>query len=138
MIGPEMIGLDTNILVRYIAQDDAVQSPLATKIIEDRLTEEHPGFISLVTMAETVWVLDRSYGLSTAEIAAAVERILQTDILSVQNEQEVFTAMVALKAAIGSFSDALIGALGTQAGCAATLTFDKKAARLKEFELVTQ
>ena len=48
MIGPEMIGLDTNILVRYIAQDDAVQSPLATKIIEDRLTEEHPGFISLV------------------------------------------------------------------------------------------
>ena len=87
MIGPEMIGLDTSILVRYIAQDDAVQSPLATKIIEDRLTEEHPGFISLVTMAETVWVLDRSYGLSTAEIAAAVERILQTDILSVQNEQ---------------------------------------------------
>ena len=138
MIGPEMIGLDTNILVRYIAQDDAVQSPLATKIIEDRLTEEHPGFISLVTMAETVWVLDRSYGLSTAEIAAAVERILQTDILSVQNEQEVFTAMVALKAGTGSFSDALIGALGTQAGCAATLTFDKKAARLKEFELVTQ
>lgn len=138
MIGPEMIGLDTNILVRYIAQDDAVQSPLATKIIEDRLTEEHPGFISLVTMAETVWVLDRSYGLSTAEIAAAVERILQTDILSVQNEQEVFTAMVALKAGTGSFSDALIGALGRQAGCAATVTFDKKAARLKEFELVTQ
>ena len=138
MIGPEMIGLDTNILVRYIAQDDAVQSPLATKIIEDRLTEEHPGFISLVTMAETVWVLDRSYGLSTAEIAAAVERILQTDILSVQNEQEVFTAMVALKAGTGSFSDALIGALGRQAGCAATVTFDKKAARLKEFELVTE
>jgi predicted nucleic-acid-binding protein len=138
MIGPEMIGLDTNILVRYIAQDDVVQSPLATKIIEDRLTEEHPGFISLVTMVETVWVLDRSYGLSTAEIAAAVERILQTDILFVQNEQDVFTAMVALKAGTGSFSDALIAALGTRAGCATTLTFDKKAARLKEFELVTE
>ena len=138
MTGPEMIGLDTNILVRYITQDDAVQSALATKIIEDRLMEEHPGFISLVTMVETVWVLDRSYGLPAAEIAAAVERILQTDILSVQNEQEVFTAMVALKAGIGSFSDALIGALGTRAGCAATLTFDKKAARLKEFELVTE
>lgn len=138
MIGPEMIGLDTNILVRYVAQDDAVQSALATEIIEDRLTEEHPGFISLVTMAETVWVLDRSYGLSTAEIAGAVERILQTDILSVQNEQEVFTSMVALKAGTGSFSDALISALGTRAGCAATLTFDKKAARLKGFELVTE
>jgi predicted nucleic-acid-binding protein len=129
-----MIGLDTNILVRYIAQDDAVQSPIATRIIEGRLTEEHPGFISLVTMAETVWVFDRSYGLSAAEIAAAVERILQTDVFLVQNEQEVFTAVVALKTGAGSFSDALIGALGRWAGCAATLTLDKKASRLKEFE----
>jgi predicted nucleic-acid-binding protein len=131
-----MIGLDTNILVRYIAQDDAVQSPVATRIIEDRLTEEHPGYISIVTMVETVWVLDRSYGLSAADIVAAVERILQTSVLLVQNEQEVFTAMVALKTGAGSFSDALIGALGTRAGCAATLTFDKKASRLKEFQLL--
>jgi predicted nucleic-acid-binding protein len=137
MIGPEMIGLDTNILVRYIAQDDAVQSALATQIVEDRLTEEDPGYISLVTMAETVWVLDRSYGLSAAEISAAVERILQTDILFVQNEQEVFTAMVALKTGAGSFPDGLIGALGRRAGCAVTLTFDKKAGRLKEFQLAT-
>jgi predicted nucleic-acid-binding protein len=131
-----MIGLDTNILVRYIAQDDAVQSPVATRIIEDRLTEEHPGYISIVTMVETIWVLDRSYGLSAADIVAAVERILQTSVLLVQNEQEVFTAMVALKTGAGSFSDALIGALGTRAGCAATLTFDKKASRLKEFQLL--
>jgi predicted nucleic-acid-binding protein len=133
-----MIGLDTNVLVRYIAQDDAAQSAVATQIIEDRLTEEDPGYISLVTMAETVWVLDRSYGLSPAEIGAAVERILQTGVLFVQNEQEVFTAVVALKTGAGSFSDALIGALGTRAGCALTLTFDKKATRLKEFQLVTE
>jgi predicted nucleic-acid-binding protein len=138
MIGPKMIGLDTNVLVRYIAQDDAVQSPIATRIVEDRLTEEHPGFISLVTIAETVWVLDRSFGLSVAEIAAAVERLLQIDVLFVQNEQEVFTAMVALKTSTGSFSDALIGALGRQAGCAATLTFDKKAARLQDFQLAAE
>jgi predicted nucleic-acid-binding protein len=132
-----MIGLDTNILIRYIAQDDGAQSAIATQIIEGRLTEEHPGFISLVTMAETVWVLDRSYGLSAAEITAVVERILQTDVFVVQNEQEVFTAMVALKTGAGSFSDALIGALGRWAGCDATLTFDKKASRLKEFELAS-
>jgi predicted nucleic-acid-binding protein len=131
-----MIGLDTNILVRYIAQDDAVQSPVATRIIEGRLTEEHPGYISIVTMVETVWVLDRSYRLSAAEIVAAVERILQTSVLLVQNEQEVFTAMVALKTGAGSFSDALIGALGTRAGCVVTVTFDKKASRLKEFQLL--
>jgi predicted nucleic-acid-binding protein len=131
-----MIGLDTNILIRYIAQDDAVQSPIAAQMIEDRLTEEHPGYISIVTMVETVWVLDRRYGLSAAEIVAAVERILQTNVLLVQNEQEVFTAMTALKTGAGSFSDALIGALGTRAGCVATLTFDKKALRLKEFQLL--
>jgi predicted nucleic-acid-binding protein len=138
MIGLEMIGLDTNILVRYIAQDDPAQSPIAAQIIENRLTEEHPGFISLVTMTETVWVLDRSYGLSDAEIAATVERILQIDTLFVQNEQEVFTAMVALKTGVGSFSDALIGALGRRAGCAATLTLDKKATRLPDFQLASE
>ena len=131
-----MIGLDTNILVRYLAQDDAIQSELATQIIERRLTKESPGFISVVTMVETVWVLDRVYGLSNREIAAAVERILQADTLRVQNEQESFTAMIALKTGAGSFSDALIGALGTWAGCSVTLTFDKKAKRLKQFQIV--
>jgi len=131
-----MIGLDTNVLVRYLAQDDAVQARKATEIIESQLTEERPGFISLVTMVETVWALDRIYGLSNHEIAAAVERILQADTLLVQNEQEAFTAMIALKTGVGSFSDALIGALGEWAGCTITLTFDGKAKRLKQFQLL--
>jgi predicted nucleic-acid-binding protein len=130
-----MIGLDTNILVRYLAQDDAIQSAQATQIIERRLTEARPGFISLVTMAETVWVLDRVYGLARYEIAAAVERILQVETLFVQNEREVFMAVAILSAGTGSFADALIGALGGWAGCSTTLTFDKKAARLKGFQL---
>ena len=71
-----MIGLDTNVLVRYLAQDDTIQSSQATEIIERQLTEENPGFISLVTMVETVWVLDRVYGLSNHEVAKAVEGIL--------------------------------------------------------------
>lgn len=130
-----MIGLDTNIVVRYFAQDDPIQSRKATEIIERRLTEDQPGFISLVTMVETVWVLDRIYGLSDEEIASAVERMLQADSFFIQNEQEVFTAMVALRSGQGSFADALIGDLGAWAGCAATLTFDRRAARLKGFEL---
>ena len=55
-----MIGLGTNILVRYLAQDDPVQSPKATELIEERLTEENPGFVSVVAMVETAWVLDRA------------------------------------------------------------------------------
>jgi predicted nucleic-acid-binding protein len=130
-----MIGLDTNVLVRYLAQDDPVQSAKATALIERRLTEQDPGFISVVAMAETVWVLERAYGLADADIAAAIERTLQVDALVVESEQEVFTAMVALKEGRGSFADALIGALGASAGCSHSLTFDRKALRLPGFVL---
>ncbi len=131
-----MIGLDTNIVVRYLAQDDPVQSPKATKLIEGHLNEDEPGFISLVTIAETVWVLDRLYDLTNQKLADAVERMLQADTLVIQNEQEVFIAMIALRTGMGSFADALVGALGAWAGYASTLTFDKKAARLKDFEVI--
>ena len=129
-----MIGLDTNILVRYLTQDDPIQSPRATDIIERRLTEENPGFVSIVAMVETVWVLDRAYGLATNEIAAAVERMLQIDVLVVEKEQEVFSAMIALREGQGSFADAVIAMLGARAGCPYTLTFDHKAQRLRAFE----
>jgi len=129
-----MIGLDTNILVRYLTQDDPIQSPKATETIERRLTEKKPGFVSIVVMVETVWVLERTYRLGTNEIAAAVERMLQTDVLVVENEQEVFSAVIALKDGQGSFADAVIAALGTRAGCSYTLTFDQKALRHPDFE----
>ena len=131
-----MTGLDTNVLVRYFTQDDPIQSKKATEIIERRLTEDEPGFVSLVTMVETVWVLGRVYDLSSQEIASVVEGMLQSDTLVIQNEPEVFTATAALRAGRGSFADALAGALGTWAGCASTLTFDKKTGRLDGFELV--
>ena len=130
-----MIGLDTNILVRYLTQDDPIQSQKATEIIERRLTEENPGFVSIVAMVETVWVLDRAYSLGAREIAATVEGMLQADVLVVENEQQVFTAMIALKEGQGSFADGIIAALGAKAGCSCTLTFDHKALRLPGFEL---
>jgi predicted nucleic-acid-binding protein len=130
-----MIGLDTNVLIRYLAQDDPAQSARATEIIERRLSGKNLGFVSVVAMAETVWVLDRAYGLSDEDLVAAIERTLQADVLVVESEQEVFAAMIALKEGRGSFSDALIGALGAAAGCSATVTFDRKALRLPEFEL---
>ena len=130
-----MIGLDTNILVRYLTQDDPIQSAKASEIIERRLTEENPGFVSIVAMVETVWVLERAYRLTPYEIVGTVERMLQADVLVVENEQEVFTAMIALKQGQGSFADALIAALGARAGCSRTLTFDRKALRLPGFGL---
>ncbi len=129
-----MIGLDTNVLIRYLAQDDPGQSRRATEIIERRLSPLNPGFLSVVALAEMAWVLDRAYGLPDRDIAAAMERVLQTDVLVVDNEQEVFAAMIALKEGRGSFADALIGALGAKAGCSATLTFDQRALRLPGFQ----
>lgn len=129
-----MIGLDTNVVVRYLTQDDPVQSRRATPIFDHQLTTLEPGFLSVVTMVETVWVLDRAYGLTAQEIAAALERMLQTDVLLIEHEQEIFTAMIALKERRGTFADALIAALGAKAGCKHTLTFDQKALRLAGFE----
>ncbi|MGA8222261.1 MAG: type II toxin-antitoxin system VapC family toxin [Candidatus Acidiferrales bacterium] len=129
-----MIGLDTNIIVRYLAQDDPIQSAQATEIFERQLTPLNPGFVSIVAMVETVWVLDRGYGLPKGEIAVAVERVLQTDVLVVEYEQQVFTAMIALKEGRGSFSDGIIAALGAKAGCSYTLTFDQRALRLPGFK----
>jgi predicted nucleic-acid-binding protein len=129
-----MIGFDTNVIVRYLTQDDPVQSPKATELIERGLTEGEPGFVSVAAMAETAWVLERVYGRTAKEIVAVIERMLEVEVLVVESEQEVFTAMIAVKEGRGSFADALIGALGARAGCSHTVTFDHKALRLTAFE----
>jgi predicted nucleic-acid-binding protein len=129
-----MIGLDTNVVVRYLAQDDVVQSAKATELFERGLSEEEPGFVSVVAMVETAWVLERVYGLTGEELAAAIERMLEVNALIVENEQEIFSAMIAVKEGRGSFADALIGALGAKVGCSHTVTFDQEALRLSTFQ----
>jgi len=132
-----MIGLDTNVLVRYLADDDPVQSPRAVRFIERSLTRDEPGFVSLATILETVWVLKSLYRRSREEVATDIEMVLAADTLEVQNEQEVYRAVLALRSGAGTFEDALIGSLGTWRGCTATLTFDAKAARrLPAFRLI--
>ena len=131
------MGLDTNVLLRYLAQDDPRQSRRATEIVERRLTEQEPGFVSLVTILEVAWVLKSLFKRSRHEIANDIEMLLAADTLEVQNEQEVYLAIVSLRNGIGTFEDALIGSLGIWRGCSATLTFDKDAAkRLHGFQLI--
>ena len=131
-----MIGLDTNVLLRYLAQDDPTHSPRATEIVERSLTVQEPGFVSLVSILEVVWVLKSLFKCSRQQIANDIEMLLAADTLEVQNEQEVYYAVVSLRNGIGTFEDALIGALGVWRGCSATLTFDEDAARrLHGFQL---
>ena len=130
-----MIGIDTNILMRFLVQDDPVQSPRATKIITE-LSEVEPGFVSLVTILEVFWVLKSVFKRSRQDLASDIEKVLSADTLEVQNEQEVYNAVVAFRTGTGSFEDALVGSLGIWRGCSTTLTFDGDAARrLQGFSL---
>jgi len=130
-----MTGLDANILVRLVIEDDASQSAVAKRMME-RFTEDDPGFISLVALVETVWVLGRIYGVPSLEVAGVVEGLLQAESLVVQNADEVYLAVRSVQMGTGNFADLLIAALGRWAGCETTLTFDVKASRLDGFTRV--
>ena len=131
-----MIGLDTNVILRYLLQDDPKQTRQANQIVDRKLSQENPGFISLVTVLEIVWVLRSLLKRNPSQIAAHLENLLVADTLEVQNEQQVFEAIFALRRGTGEFEDALIGALNAWAGCSHTLTFDRKAARLPHFQAI--
>ena len=106
-----MVGLDTNVILRYLLQDDPKQTTLANHIVDQVLSDRNPGFISLVTVLEMVWVLRSLLQQTPTEIATHLEHLLAADSLEVQNEQQVFEAAFALKRGTGEFEDALIGAL---------------------------
>jgi predicted nucleic-acid-binding protein len=122
-----MVGLDTNVILRYLLQDDPKQTTLANHIVDQVLSDRNPGFISLVTVLEMVWVLRSLLKQTPTEIATHLEHLLAAESLEVQNGQQVFEAAFALKRGTGEFEDALIGALNAWAAYPHTLTFDKKA-----------
>lgn len=102
-----MIGLDTNVLVRYIAQDDPKQSPIATKLITS-LTTENPGFISQVSLVELVWVMQSCYKASKPEVVAILETLLSTRELLVENTEIAIKALKIFETSKADFSDCLI------------------------------
>ena len=128
-----MIGLDTNVLVRFLVLDDRAQSARATQIME-ALSEADPGFVSAVVLAETVWVLERSYRQDRATIARVVQELLSADGLVLEHPEAVAIAMSSVRDAGADFADALIGAIAAEVGCTRTLTFDRGAQRLPGFE----
>lgn len=123
-----MIGLDTNVIVRYLAQDDRVQSMLATRLIEGSLTAEKPGFVSIVVLAEIVWVLEACYDTSRSEISALLERMFRVKQLRIQHAETAWQALRAFRSSKSDFADCLIERIGHACECEHTLTFDKLAA----------
>ena len=130
-----MIGLDTNVLVRYIMQDDAKQSLKATKLMES-LTGDELGFVSLVSVDELGWVLLSSYDLDREQVARALELLLRTKTVVVDRADEVTKALRVFKANSADFADCLIERTAASAGCGRTMTFDVGAAKASGMTLI--
>lgn len=122
-----MIGLDTNVLVRYVTQDDPVQSPKASELIES-LTAFAPGFVSLVSVVELVWVL-QSYQSAKGDVVTVLETLLRTRELTIEHAEIIWQALRRFTASTADFADCLIERCAHAAGCVYTATFDLNAAK---------
>ena len=131
-----MIGLDTNVLVRHLVQDDPGQSRKATQVITKRCTRDDPGFINRVVLCELVWVLESAYGYSKDTIVAVLEKLLRTSQLKIEDVQAAWTAFRMYQKGKADFADCLLGATNRLGGCEETVTFDQTASKLEGFQLL--
>lgn len=132
-----MIALDTNVLVRFLVQDDPLQAQLATNVI-DQLTDDTQGFVSREVLIELVWVLERAYRLGRAEIAVALDGLLSATELDIEGSDEVAPALELYRNDGFGFADLMIVAAARRAGANELVTFDRKAARLPRVRLLVE
>jgi predicted nucleic-acid-binding protein len=130
-----MIGLDTNVLVRYIMQDDAKQSAKANNLIES-LSADKPGFIPLIAIVELVWVLESCFHLTRDQLVQTLDALLHTKELVVDRADQMMKALRVFKAGTADFADCLIERGASSAGCSQTMTFDIAAAKTAGMTLI--
>ena len=131
-----MIGLDTNVVIRYVTQDDPRQAAAASRLFENVLSVEQPGFVSLITLSEIAWVLAECYEAGKPRIVAVIETLLGSRQVVVEESELAWKAVRAWGKSTADFSDALLGQVFVARGCERAVTFDKSAARLPGFELL--
>ncbi|MEO7762465.1 MAG: type II toxin-antitoxin system VapC family toxin [Casimicrobiaceae bacterium] len=124
-----MIGLDTNVIVRYLTQDDPKQSALANRLIEETLSPEAPGFISVIALIELVWVLESGYQSDRAQVASVLQTLLRAKTLVLEHADVVWQAVRIFSSGKAEFADCIIERMGNANGCDHTLTFDRIAAK---------
>lgn len=123
-----MIGIDTNILIRYLVRDDRNQTNAADNFI-DTLTTEEPGVIQPIVLCETAWVLDSAYGYEKKLITETLRQILLTQEFVIPNHETAWSALRKYEKGTADYADYLIQEQNYRIGCATTMTFDKKAAK---------
>ena len=117
-----MIGLDTNVLVRYLVQDDAAQARAAAQLIEGVLTAERMGFVSCIVMCELVWVLESAYGFGRTQIVPVLRQLLATVEVRIESADTVALALRSYESDAADFADHLVALLNQNHGCEATYT----------------
>ena len=130
-----MIGVDTNVVVRYLTQDDPKQARLAAALLETECSAEQPGFLNDIVLCELVWVLEDAYGYTRAQIAPVLELLIRTSQLRAADAASAWRAVEAYRKGF-DFADALLGDVNLSAGCDETVTFDQRAAKLPGFRLL--
>jgi predicted nucleic-acid-binding protein len=127
-----MTGIDTNVLVRYLVQDDAEQATRATYFITNECSTDDTGLINRIVLCELVWVLETAYEYPRSAVAMALEKILRTAQFTVEDHQEAWLAFRDYQNG-ADFADALIAAINRRFGCGVTVTFDRRASRQAGF-----
>jgi predicted nucleic-acid-binding protein len=131
-----VIGLDTNVLVRYLTQDDPAQSRRANKLIADSAARDESLHLSTIVLCEVVWVLRGAYAASKADILRTLSRILDTAQFTIEDADACREALASYGRGQGDFSDYLLGARNRRAGCSMTMTFDRKLRRSDHFTVL--
>jgi predicted nucleic-acid-binding protein len=130
-----MIGLDTNVLVRYIMQDDPKQSPKANRLMES-LSAEEPGYVTVVSVIELYWVLTSCYALTGRQVKEALDVLLRSKEIVVDQAEQVMRALRVFDVGAADFADCLIERIAAAAGCTQTMTFDQAAAKHAGMSLI--
>ncbi|MGD0520520.1 MAG: type II toxin-antitoxin system VapC family toxin [Terracidiphilus sp.] len=130
-----MTGLDTNILVRFFVKDDLEQSRRAKELLRT-LTPESPGFVSLVALAEMIWVLRSQYRMPKSELVLCLERLLDSTELTIENHTAVHQALQRFAGSKADFADCIIELSCHAGGCGETVTFDLNASRFAGMRLL--
>lgn len=132
-----MLGLDTNVLIRYLVRDDQQPFEKARRLIKREADKGKPALVSLLISLETEWVLRSRYELSKPEILSAFSTLLDVADLAFEDEPSVENALYSWKDSVAEFADCLIEARNRRSGCQATATFDTKALKLSCFVAVS-
>ena len=130
-----MIALDTNVLVRYLVDDDPRQAEASRALLAE-LTSKRPGFVCREVAVELAWVLDRAYGFSRDAIATVFEALVATEELHIEVAEDVVRAADGYRRGGADFSDRMIAAAARRSGADTLYTFDQRAARLRDAVLL--